>query len=108
MESGNILIDLSLMVLFIIVGWYLREQAAKRAVERLLEGHGITPEMKSDNVVVCYMETHGDMMYLYGVLGDKFYAQANTHEELHKILDKLYPGQMFIVPDPDDLPTKVE
>ena len=102
MESQNILVDLSLIILLIIMGWYLREYAAKKTVERLLEEHGITPEMKSDNIVVCYMETHGDTIYLYGALDDKFYAQAKTHEEMHDILDKLYPGKMFIVPEDDE------
>ena len=102
MESQDILVDLSLLVIMIIIGWYLREYAAKKTVERLLEEHGITPEMKSDNIVVCYMETHGDTIYLYGALDDKFYAQAKTHEEMHETLDKLYPGKMFIVPDDDE------
>ena len=103
MEAQNILVDLSLVILLIIIGWYLREYAAKKTVERLFEEHGITPEMKSDNIVVCYMETHGDTIYLYGSLDDKFYAQAKTHEEMHDILDKLYPGKMFIVPDEDEV-----
>ena len=102
MEAQNILVDLSLIIVLIIMGWYLREYAAKKTVERLLEEHGITPEMKSDNIVVCYMETHGDTIYLYGALDDTFYAQAKTHEEMHDTLDELYPGKMFIVPDDED------
>ena len=108
MESSSILMDLVLIASFVLIGWHLRERAAKRAVERLLDEHGITPEMKSDDIVVCYMETHGDMIYLYGALDDKFYAQAKTHEAMHAFLDQMYPGKMFIVPDPDDSPTKVE
>lgn len=99
----NILIDISLTISLIIIGWYLREYAARRVVKRLLDEHGIDPEMESENIVVCYMETHDDMIYLYGVSDDKFYAHAKTHEEMHETLDKLYPGKKFIVPDEDEV-----
>lgn len=83
-----------------IVGWVLREEMAKRRVNKLmaqLEGDiGEKVETLRKNSIPIKIEIHSGVYYVFNKDSDEFMGQAPTRDELEAELAKRFPDKRFI------------
>jgi hypothetical protein len=89
-----------------ILGWILREELAKRRVDKLLAELEGDIEEKSDairkNTIPIKIEIHNGAYYVFNTDTDEFMAQGKTRPELEIELAKRHPEKRFIA-TPDNL-----
>jgi hypothetical protein len=83
-----------------ILGWVLREEMAKRRVDKLmeqLEGDiGEKVEALRKNVIPIKIEIHSGVYYVFNTDNDEFMAQGANRKELEDALAKRHPEKRFI------------
>lgn len=96
------------LIIFIMVfvagfklGWYAREKAAERIVNKLMdELQGMQPE--EAEVININIEKHNNTYYVYDKDKNSFMGQASNRKELEDVLGARFPGKRFLA-DRDNL-----
>lgn len=90
----------------IAYGWGLRERYAKRTADALLKELELDIDSKmkehSKSLIPIKIERHKDVFYVFNHENDEFMGQAETREELEKVLSDRFPGKRFMA-QPDNL-----
>ena len=89
---------LSIFIVFtmgFILGWVLREEMAKRRVDKLLEQLGGELEEVAQDLINIKIEHHSGVYYVFNKETDEFMAQAPTRKELEDSLAARYPEKRF-------------
>lgn len=93
------MIELIIVVVGFVAGWYAREWHAtivmNRFVEKFEERAKDALEEIRENLIKIKIEKHNDMLFVYGLEDDEFMAQGSTRKELEDNLRKRYPGKSF-------------
>ena len=81
-----------------VFGWYAREQAAVRAISRMLDMAEEQAESEpKDAAEKLVLEKHNETIYAYTVDGHEFIAQGSSLEELDKAIQSRFPGKKFSI-----------
>jgi hypothetical protein len=90
----------SVFALGFVFGWILREEMAKRRVDKLmaeLEGDiGEKVESLRKNAIPIKIEIHSGVYYVFNQDTDEFMGQGATRKELEDELAKRHPEKRFI------------
>jgi hypothetical protein len=82
------------------VGWVLREEMAKRRVDKLMaeleDDIGEKVETIRKNAIPIKIEIHSGVYYVFNKDNDEFMGQAPTRDELEAELAKRFPDKRFI------------
>lgn len=91
----NFLSIFFIFVLGFVFGWVLREEMAKRRVERLMDQLGEDLQQVAKDLINIKIERHSGLYYVFNKETDEFMAQAETRQELEDALAKRYPEKRF-------------
>lgn len=84
------------IVIGIAWGWWAREHAARKHVEKMFSEHLEQPETDNESVLFVKVEKHGDSYYLFTEDTEEFVAQGKTLDEIREIVGKRYHGKKSI------------
>ncbi len=83
------------VIIGIAWGWWAREQAAKKRVERMIEQADeiLEEENEINDTIIARVEKHGDNFYLFSEQSDEFIVQGKDMQEIRENLNKRYLGK---------------
>lgn len=97
--------ELLLVAIGFVVGWFLREWYAMRKIDKLIDNmnDNLLDELKK-KVVDITIEKSGDLFFVYKKDDGTFLAQGHDIDKLSDILTEKFPGKLFNC-SPEDLAT---
>jgi hypothetical protein len=78
-----------------IVGWVMREELAKRRIDKLMEQLGGDLEALEEDRIHIKIEHENGIYYVYNGDTNEFMGQGSTRKELEEGLAKRFPDKMF-------------
>ena len=86
------------LLLGVAFGWFLREQAAIRRVNKLFAQMEVAAEEQvEDNQIMGTIEVHHGHYYMFHAETGDFLAQGETKQELSAALKARFPDKVFIL-----------
>lgn len=99
------MMELLLIAIGFVVGWFLREWYAMRKIDKLIDSiNGNMLDEIKKKVVDITIEKSGDFFFVYRKEDGAFLAQGTDIDKLSDILTEKFPGKLFNC-SPEDLAT---
>lgn len=93
------MIELILIAVGLVAGWYLREWWAMRAMKHIVNDAAEDfKETIRSKVIDAYVEKAGDEYFVYRKEDNSFLAQGKNINDLSDILQEKFPGKFFNIP----------
>ena len=81
----------------VILGWYMREWAAVRTVNRLLSKADDLDTEATGDILNVYVTQIQDQFYVYDSTTHMFIVQVKTKEEMFKYFEEKFPSKTVVM-----------
>ena len=87
-----------IFILGICIGWILREQSARRRVDRLIEKfHEEDTELNPEDTIAVKLEKSGDSVIVYNKLNDSVVTQVKSKKEFYEYCEIHFKGKIVFM-----------